>query len=141
MQTSSYVASDYHQGTEKHHRKRVSGSHLATISDSSFTQYAGSSTKGPKTSLKGGFRQPYEAIDMDSGRKTAARCLQNMDPKPESSCSFDETFDAITSVLICPPKNRKRLRTITVFERLHQKIRRREECFVSFPTKHRLSFC
>lgn len=89
-----------------------------------------------QSKLKEDIRKLYEAVDLESAKKTRIQIMNEYEDKaPKAVSLLDEAFDDITAVLILPLRYRKRLRTTNGVERLNEEIRRRERVIRIFPNE------
>lgn len=92
--------------------------------------------KALQPEIKEDIRQLYEAVDLDSAKKTRDQIIDKYETKaPKATELLDKAFDDIIAVLSVPLKYRRKLRTTNGVERLNQEIRRRERVIRIFPNE------
>ena len=92
--------------------------------------------KALQPEIKEDLRQLYEAVDLDSAKKTRDQIIDKYETKaPKATELLDKAFDDIIAVLSVPLKYRRKLRTTNGVERLNQEIRRRERVIRIFPNE------
>jgi transposase-like protein len=130
------ITSDDHKGLVKAAKRHFQGATWQRCQTHFSRNMLDHTPKALQPEIKEDLRQLYEAVDLDSAKKTRDQIIDKYETKaPKATELLDKAFDDIIAVLSVPLKYRRKLRTTNGVERLNQEIRRRERVIRIFPNE------
>lgn len=130
------ITSDDHKGLVKAAKRHFQGATWQRCQTHFSRNMLDHTPKALQPEIKEDLRQLYEAVDLDSAKKTRDQIIDKYETKaPKATKLLDKAFDDIIAVLSVPLKYRRKLRTTNGVERLNQEIRRRERVIRIFPNE------